>query len=62
MKQFLIFLHAQVYRCSYLAYPFHTEIHYSPTDFSISGGEFTPTIKMKRPIILEKYHDLVTQM
>ena len=33
-----------------------------PTDFSISGGELTPTIKMKRPIILEKYHDLVAQM
>ena len=33
-----------------------------PVDFSISGGELTPTMKMKRKVILAKYHDLVAEM
>ena len=33
-----------------------------PTDFSINGGELTPTMKMKRNKILEKYQAYVEQM
>ena len=33
-----------------------------PVDFSISGGELTPTMKLKRRVVLEKYTDLVEDM
>ncbi|MBW1635312.1 MAG: long-chain fatty acid--CoA ligase [Deltaproteobacteria bacterium] len=33
-----------------------------PRDFSIEGGELTPTLKMKRKIIYEKYKELVDDL
>jgi long-chain acyl-CoA synthetase len=33
-----------------------------PVDFSISGGELTPTMKMKRKIVTEKYSNFVEQL
>jgi len=32
------------------------------TDFSIDGGELTPTTKMKRKYIEKKYGDLIEQL
>jgi len=33
-----------------------------PVDFSIEGGELTPTLKMKRKIIYEKHKQLVDDL
>ena len=33
-----------------------------PVDFSVAGGELTPTLKLKRKIVLEKYAGLVEEM
>lgn len=33
-----------------------------PAEFEISSGEITPTLKIKRNIVLEKYHELVEMM
>jgi len=34
----------------------------APTDFSLAGGELTPTLKMKRFFITEKYEKEITRM
>jgi len=33
-----------------------------PFDFSVAGGELTPTMKLKRKVTEKKYEDLINQM
>jgi long-chain-fatty-acid--CoA ligase ACSBG len=33
-----------------------------PTDFSMESDELTPTLKLKRRVVLEKYNDLIAEM
>lgn len=46
-------------------YPPYKTIKYfavAPREFSIEGGELTPTLKMKRKVIYEKYKELVDEL
>ena len=33
-----------------------------PVDFSISGGELTPTMKLKRKTVTEKYSNFIEEL
>ena len=35
---------------------------FAPTDFSLAGGELTPTLKIKRHFVAEKYEKEIEQM
>lgn len=38
------------------------KIEIIPSEFTIEGGELTPTLKMKRKVIIEKYKDLYNRL
>jgi long-chain acyl-CoA synthetase len=33
-----------------------------PNDWTINGGEMTPTLKLKRKVIMEKYRDAIDRI
>lgn len=38
------------------------KVHIAPSDFSIEAGELTPTLKIKRKVVTDKYRDKLEQL
>ena len=52
----------QKYNEQYGNYEQVKKIKIIPTEFTIDGGELTPTLKLKRKVILEKYSNVIDQI
>ena len=60
-----VIITADHYSMFYNSYFPSVQVHkfmIAPTDFSLAGGELTPTMKVKRHFVIEKYQKKIQQM